>query len=289
MISGIFTAAWRTGLCGNPAAALTAITLVAGLATPAHSEVTAPEKSVSAAPRAASSGSAENTGADMARETAEAGTPTEAGPMETDRYLRDLGLIDGHLRAGVALFAAGKQDGAATHMKHPEDEIYAALVPGLEARGAPEFGDRLTELADLVEDGAPAEQVEAAHAQIAGQIDAARVAADAAPRETLLALAAMLRIAAEEYGAGIDAAGKVTDLHEYQDAWGFVAAARAQAERLAEETQGPAADAARGALKAIEAAGSAFGTLTPEQPIEGDAAPLLSAAGRIEAAAQKAG
>ncbi len=66
-------------------------------------------------------------------------------------YLTQLGLMRGHLYAGMALFGAGERAQAAAHMKHPDSELYAELVAGMQQRGATQFADSLQALAVAVE------------------------------------------------------------------------------------------------------------------------------------------
>ena len=64
-----------------------------------------------------------------------------------------LGLVQGHLIAFRELHAAGEMDMAATHAKHPESEIYAALAPAFAARSKPGFADELSALVAAGEEG----------------------------------------------------------------------------------------------------------------------------------------
>ncbi len=136
-------------------------------------------------------------------------------------YIQQLLLMRGHLQAGYALYAAGDQNMAATHMKHPQDELYAGLLPAFEARGYAGFADALDALAVAVKGGAPANEVEAKLAAARAGIDAAVEGANATPRETLLAMAAVLRTAGEEFDIGVKD-DIIVNTHEYQDAYGFM-------------------------------------------------------------------
>ena len=57
-------------------------------------------------------------------------TSTADASLATDdiAYLTHLGLIRGHLRVGVDLYEKGVREHAKRHMKHPADELYAALT-----------------------------------------------------------------------------------------------------------------------------------------------------------------
>ncbi len=154
---------------------------------------------------------------------AEADRSEEASELASDdvAFLHRLGLIRGHLHAGHALYINDYADMAATHMKHPRDELYAGLVPAIEARGFQPFDERLTTLKDAVESGADADDVTAAWREIDGAIETIERGVDATAADELRAVANMLDTAAEEYGVGV-VDGVVDNEHEYQDAWGFM-------------------------------------------------------------------
>lgn len=90
-------------------------------------------------------------------------------------YLGQLGFIRGHLMVGVELYREGDAANSETHMKHPESEIYAELVPALEARNAPGFGEQMGALAVTVEQRRPLAEVEAAYETLLAEIGRAHV------------------------------------------------------------------------------------------------------------------
>lgn len=218
-------------------------------------------------------------------EAGEAGAAAASGDAVVE-FLTDLGLIEGHLRAGVALYRAGRTDEAATHMKHPQDEIYDALSHHLAAFGAEGFAEELTALSAAVEGGQPAGTVEAALAAVLTEIAEARAHAQASEAAEARAVVALLRTAAEEYGVGVKE-GKVVELHEYQDAWGFVEVARAQAEHMAGEADEAEKAFGQATLAAIDEARMALPDVSPEGRTLGDAATLSVAAATAELAAYK--
>ncbi len=150
-------------------------------------------------------------------------------------FLERLGLIRGHLHAGHALYTDGKPAMAETHMKHPRDELYAGLVPAIEARGFTPFDAELTALKSAVDAGAPSDEVTTAWREVDGAIERLERATDATAQEELLAIAAMLDTAAEEYGIGV-VDGVVDNVHEYQDAWGFSQVALERVGQIASTT-----------------------------------------------------
>ena len=136
--------------------------------------------------------------------------------------LTQLGLMGGHLWIGHQLYREGQQAAAATHMKHPEDELYGGLRKALVARGITPFDAELSALANAVEHDQGRPAVAAAYANLTAAMAAAQRQVAASPHDTLRAAAALLRTAGDEYGLAVDDAGKVINAHEYQDAFGFV-------------------------------------------------------------------
>ena len=216
-------------------------------------------------------------------EGGEGGESGAAATLSSDAaYLANLGFIEGHLRSGTTLYAQGEAEMAVTHMKHPKDEIYTALEPELEERGQPGFADALATLASGVEAGEPAAQADADFAALLDQIEAAK--GTPAPRAQFDALTTIARTAAEEYAIGVKD-GQIENLHEYQDAWGFLQTVRARAEALAGSDDATVATAAEGVLAAVAETDAAFDTLTPQGAVPGGADLLYGAAARIELAA----
>ncbi|SHJ22633.1 hypothetical protein SAMN04488012_10647 [Palleronia salina] len=195
------------------------------------------------------------------------------GPSDAAQLLLALGLIEGHLTAGAAVRAEGETEIAMTHMKHPEDEIYSDLVPQLEAAGAEGFAAELQALTAAVQDGG---DVEAARDAAQAKIEAARDAADATQADRVRAIAALTRVAADEYDIGIAADGSISNLHEYQDAWGFIQVANRMAERL---EPGETRDKV---VAALAPTADVFPAILPQGTVEGSADVLYGAAARID-------
>lgn len=162
--------------------------------------------------------------------------PDQSAHLTDVEYLTQLGLIRGHLRVGLALYRRGEEALAKTHMKHPGDELYAGLSPEFERRGGTGFGDELERLARAVETDATLADVEAAYAALLDRIAAAErlVGFDDARdgAQDAHVIRGLLHHAREEYAVGVRD-GRIADLHEYQDAWGFAQTAldRANAAR----------------------------------------------------------
>ena len=139
-------------------------------------------------------------------------------------YLLDLALVEGHMQVGVALYKAGDAEAAKPHMKHPKDELYADLEKRFAEMKVGGFAEELDAVAKAVESGAAAADVDALMAKLLKEIAELRggalTGAEAAQTVTLL-----VRHATEDYAKGVKD-GKVVAAIEYQDAWGFVQAAK---------------------------------------------------------------
>ena len=202
------------------------------------------------------------------------------GDPTTDdvEYLYRLGMVRGHLAAFIELYRAGSFDMAAMHVKHPESELYAALSPAFAARGDGGFADALTSLADAAENKGDVEQVYAATVS-----SIRKSAGEANARTTLLAVSQLVSTAAEEFDIGVTENGEIVEPHEYQDAFGFLSAAR---EIVAEiETRDiNAGEAIAVAHEQIDLALASFDGLVVAET-EGVSSTLYGAAARIEIAA----
>jgi hypothetical protein len=200
-------------------------------------------------------------------------------PADDDvEYLYRLGLMRGHLAAFIELYRAGSYDMALTHVKHPESELYADVVPAFAARGKVGFADELTKLAGAADARGDVEPVyEQAISAIRDNAPAGDV------KTTLLAVSVMVNTAAEEFEIGVDDAGAVVEPHEYQDAYGFLVAAR---EMLAEEETGDinAGEAIAIAHEQIDLSLASFDGLVVDETA-GIAATLYGASEQIESVA----
>jgi len=189
------------------------------------------------------------------------------------------GEIEGRLTAAVALYAQGEAKAAMAHLVRPADGIYQGLQPLLTEFNAPGFADELTALADAVEAGAPADDVET---RLKAAI--AAIAASTTPEsahELALTVAMLVRIAGQDFAKGV-ADGKVTDAHEYQDAWGYVQSAKrmvAAAPDWVREEYGSELETINGYLDGLDAA---WPDLTGDSGTQMDASVIAGAAARIE-------
>lgn len=104
------------------------------------------------------------------------------------------------------------------------------------------------------------------------------------PAGRFAAMTAVLRTAGEEYAVGVRD-GAIANLHEYQDAQGFVQAVRADAGALTQSRNAAVAGAATDVLTALVETDSAFLGLSPEGGLPANGAAILhGAAARVELA-----
>lgn len=176
---------------------------------------------------------------------------------------------------------------SATHMKHPKDELYAGLVPAIEARALTPFDAELTALAEAVEGEVDAAEVEQAWRDLDEAVEAAERGVDATPREQLMAIAGMLDTAAEEYEIAVFE-GAVQDVHEYQDAWGFQQIALERVGQIEATTEAERSAKAEAAVT-VSSLDDLWPGLTPTGDEAGDSERISSAAERVRGLAEALG
>lgn len=198
-------------------------------------------------------------------------------------YLTQLGLIRGHLHVGVELYREGDVEASATHMKHPESELYADLLPALEARSAEGFATELSALAAAVEDGSPVDEVNAAYDQLLAGIERAEGAvSDPAADVVGRMIFSLVSVAAAEYDIAVGDGGVLENAHEYQDALGFVKVARDKVEGLAQ--RGANEQSVAAIREQLDLIAPAWPSLNPPDQLGTEPSLIYGAAGRIEIA-----
>ncbi|MAY54788.1 MAG: hypothetical protein CMQ37_02870 [Gammaproteobacteria bacterium] len=185
---------------------------------------------------------------------------------------------------GVDLYRAGDRDAAETHMKHPEAEIYAALVPALDARGAPGFASELEALAVAVERRQPLADVEAAYANLLQGIAAAEEVVED-PGAGLLGevIVDLVSTAAAEYDIAAGDDLSLENAHEYQDSFGFMRVAYDVLDRI--EAMGADAGVTARIREQMDSIMPTWSGVQPPQRLPTQPAVLYGAASRIELAA----
>lgn len=212
------------------------------------------------------------------------GGPEVAAQVMTDdkAFVAQLGLMRGHLLVGVQLYRRGELEQAATHMKHPEDEIYAALEPALVARNAPAMAQELTDLASAVENGMPVGRVNWAYQELVEKISAAERTVDLSSRQMGEVIYTLVTTAAEEYNIARADDGSLVNAHEYQDSLGFVEVAGDYLLQIQQRGDAPQMAATIGEL--LAEVKSAWPDLIPPARLDTVPAAIYSTAARIQIA-----
>jgi hypothetical protein len=206
---------------------------------------------------------------------------SSADPASDDvEYLHRLGQARGHLVAFLALHRLGAHEMSKSHAKHPESELYTGLAPAFAARGKPGFAAELAALAEAIEDNG---DIDKACADVTKSISANEPDADFATR--LMAIATLARTSGREFAMGVAEDGTVVNAHEYQDAYGFLTAAR---QMLASMDPADVEQEKSLALadEQLEIALHEFAALTASR-VQGNASVIHGAAARIEVAANR--
>ena len=212
------------------------------------------------------------------------GTATDGAEFATDDIasLTQLGLIRGHLAVGHALYSNDLPGLAETHMKHPREEIYATVEGAFKPRGCDGFGDNLSALTAAVVGRESKANVDAVYAELTNAIATCEQGADTSdPKVAVTVIENLLRTAGIEYEIGV-VDGKMNNLHEYQDAWGFtrIADDLAKSEAFAGD---PKATAVAAQLQDLIAGlQPMWPSLNPEGTIASESAQLFGAAAQVQ-------
>ena len=215
------------------------------------------------------------------------GAATAGADLATDDvgYLTHLGLIRGHLAVGYALYQRELPLLSETHMKHPQEEIYASVVPAFNARGCDGFANDLESLAAAVTSRAAQEEVTAIYEGLTANIARCEQSAGTDdPAVLAKVIENLLRTAGVEYQIGV-IDGVIDNLHEYQDAWGLRRSPLLGRARLRFADSASAAAVAAQLQDIITGLDGLWPSLNPEEGVDEDAARLFGAAARVQIAA----
>jgi hypothetical protein len=150
------------------------------------------------------------------------------------------------------------------------------------------FEEQLESLEQLVEQGAPLDRVEAAYKAAQDGIETAEAAVPEAQRRDLAnrfaVMVNLVRAGAAEYDEALGEDGRVVKPVEYQEALGFVRAAKALLDQTPAAERAQAADAIARAKAQFDAVAGLWPSLVPPATVEGDPSKLFGAAAYIEIA-----
>ncbi len=201
-------------------------------------------------------------------------------------FLSGLSFMEGHIRAGMTLYEAGDLDAARTHVGHPIEEKYDAVADRLDALGLGDLRANIHALAIAAENGADYAALEALFATVRAKHELAR--ASFSPAQQVAGLVALMRTAGDEYTVAV-AGGEVSNLHEYQDSWGFLRVVETEARQMAASDDAAVAGVGDAILEQVAATGTAFGDIQGGGDFDMDPSILYGAAARMEIAGLELG
>lgn len=229
---------------------------------------------------AAASGEGEGEGAASGEGEGESeGGGSAADPEQA--LQRDMSFMEGHLRAGLALYEAGDLEAAKTHMGHPIEEKYDAVAEPLAELGFDSLRGRIESIAAAAESEADFEEVKAAYDEARATMEEVRSIISA--RNQVLGLAMLTRVAGDEYTVAVEG-GKISNLHEYQDSWGFLRVVETEATQMSESDDEAIAAVGKAVLESLSETEAAYGDIQGEGEFEMDSSILYGAAAQIELA-----
>jgi hypothetical protein len=223
-----------------------------------------------------------------AKPAAPVGGESEGGAIagaESDpvAYLSALQIVRGHLKAGVELYAGGDHTLGPQHLRHPQAEILTSLSPAFATYGATGVVEAIDALASAGETGAEPAALAGLHADALKTIGAASEAVKVSVRDRLLAAAKTLTVAGDEYAIAVKD-GEIVNLHEYHDAWGFIAVVIGDLEGMTGANAAETDAIGRALGQARMAETIAPSVVPPADPLK-DASAIYGAAARVEIAA----
>lgn len=137
-----------------------------------------------------------------------------------------LAFMTGHVKAGMALYRAGELQMAAPHLLHPVSETHEKEREGIDKIGF--NGDLFEQVSAALEAKRLATDIEPLLAKAEANL---AMVAQRAGGDTVEIIQFLLATTVDEYTIAINN-GAITDLGEYQDAYGFVQVALAQSSSL---------------------------------------------------------
>jgi len=251
--------------------------------SPTESVIEAEGEGVGKAHAADDEGEGEGEGAAAEGEGEGAAHGAEGGDVVA--LLTGLAFMEGHIRAGLALYEEGDFAAAKTHMGHPIEEKYEAVEAQLERSGHGVLEEQIAALAAATEDQADLTEVKALFSNVRETMEAVRT--DHSAEQQVASLIGLTRIAGAEYTAAVADDGSVSDLHEYQDSWGFLRVVETEATQMAESDDEILASVARVFLDQVALTAQIYGDLQGNGTFDTDPSVIYGGAARMELASLK--
>ncbi len=219
-----------------------------------------------------------STGSHNAAEVADArsNVQTLQHLLSTDdpAFLSRLDLISGHLLVSRRLLEQGHVAAATLHLEHATDELYSQIEGAISSRDLPGFAAELQSVSASID---AVTDVEQAYRDLQQAIANHSTAVSNSHDDTILLqrITRLLRSAADAYASGV-VAGEVSNLHDYQTAWGHTEFARQLLDSVSDNAVREQAAALLDDLRPL------WPGLLPPQQVSGDAAQIYGAAARME-------
>lgn len=192
--------------------------------------------------------------------------PTE----EQVKFAANAEMVKGHLLSSRELYATGQEALAAIHAAHPVQELWS-LLRGPLNRASPDLASRLDALLEKpgreVDARAPKEQYRATVDAVFAAMDEAvskvvPASARSSPAFRVRVLLELIQRVQEEYEEGVKE-GKVTQVVEYQDAYGFFRRVQALYRPIAGQVRAKAPKAAEEVEEALATLAKGFAQVMP--------------------------
>ncbi|NEQ86004.1 MAG: hypothetical protein F6K26_39735, partial [Moorea sp. SIO2I5] len=160
--------------------------------------------------------------------TSEIFSNSEPEKLLDEDYIKNLGLMQGHLIAAKDLLNGGTPDQAQSHLEHPIEELYGEIQDKLKEEGVDNFKQNLEDLYDTAKYKPYSDEVTK---ELDGAVAKIKSAIDSffennknlqSPEFAEKVIISILNTASEEYEAAIGRNCKIVAPIEYQDSFGFV-------------------------------------------------------------------
>jgi hypothetical protein len=145
---------------------------------------------------------------------------------EQPGYIAELGVFEAEMQTALALYQTSHVSAAKAHLSHADVIIYRRLLNRVLARRAVGFSGELTAFSKGITAGESGKSLKLKHEKLKLAISTSRGKGDlvaAIPMVTAVNL--LMHKSAEYFNSGV-ANGKIVDAGQYQDAWGFMKAAK---------------------------------------------------------------
>lgn len=146
--------------------------------------------------------------------------------MTTLPVEKRVAFMSGHVEAGLSLVRAGTPDQAAKHLLHPVSETHEAERAGIDALGFEQ--EIFLQVSAALDQGRPAAEIEPQLAAAEANMALMQANAGGDPVDIISYL---MDTVFDEYRVGVTD-GAITDVGEYQDAFGFTVVALNIANRI---------------------------------------------------------